>query len=215
AWPQASFDWNEGENSRASRTRFNPTIAAATRSPYPPACRGTASRRRRAVAACRGAQAPLRSVRAADGPASWRPFSKGCGLLRAEARRGAEHHLGQPDDGVERRAQLVAHARKELRLVLARLLQLPALLLDFIEQPHVLNCDHRLVGESRNELNLFVGERPHLRARQSQNADGDTFAQHRHAQYGAKSAQCLGLGPCLILGYTHVGDVNDLTFQQG
>jgi hypothetical protein len=32
-------------------------------------------------------------------------------------------------------AQLVAHAGQELRLALARLRQLPALVLDFIEQP--------------------------------------------------------------------------------
>jgi DNA invertase Pin-like site-specific DNA recombinase len=45
-------------------------------------------------------------------------------LFRAEARRVGDHHLGQADDGVERRAQLMAHAGKELRLVLARQLKL-------------------------------------------------------------------------------------------
>ena len=39
----------------------------------------------------------------------------------------------EPDDGVERGAQLVAHAGDELRLVLARHLQLPVLVLDFVE----------------------------------------------------------------------------------
>ena len=38
-------------------------------------------------------------------------------LFRAEAGRVRDHHLGEPDDGVERRAQLVAHAGDELRLV--------------------------------------------------------------------------------------------------
>src|SRR5262249_9207056 len=32
-----------------------------------------------------------------------------CRLLRAEARRIVHHHLGQPDDGIERGAQLMAH----------------------------------------------------------------------------------------------------------
>src|SRR5215510_9698265 len=54
-------------------------------------------------------------------------------LFCAEARRVFDHHLGQSDDGVERRAQLVAHARYELRLVVARLLELTALLLDLAE----------------------------------------------------------------------------------
>src|SRR5262249_54456464 len=59
----------------------------------------------------------------------------GC-LLGAEARRIGDHHLSQPDDGVERGAQLVADAGYELRLVLARLLELAVLLLYLIEQPH-------------------------------------------------------------------------------
>src|SRR6266571_4461858 len=41
-------------------------------------------------------------------------------LFRAEPRGVRDHHFGQPDDGIERRAQLVAHAGDELRLVLAR-----------------------------------------------------------------------------------------------
>ena len=73
-------------------------------------------------------------------------------------------HLADADDGVERRAQLVAHVGEELRLVLARLRKLAALVLDFVEQPHVLDRDHRLVGEGRDQLDLLVGERPHLGA---------------------------------------------------
>jgi hypothetical protein len=39
-------------------------------------------------------------------------------------------------------------ASEELRLVLARQLELAALVLDFVEQPHVLDGDRRLVSES-------------------------------------------------------------------
>src|SRR5262245_15703803 len=52
-------------------------------------------------------------------------------------------HLGYADDSVERRAQLVAHVGQELRLMLARLGKLSALVLDFLERPHVLNGDNR------------------------------------------------------------------------
>ena len=76
-------------------------------------------------------------------------------------------HLADADDGVERRAQLVAHIGEELRLVLARLGELAALVLDFVEQPHVLDRDHRLVGEGRDQLDLLVGERPHVCARKA------------------------------------------------
>ena len=55
-------------------------------------------------------------------------------LLGAEARRIGHHHLGEADDGVERRAQLVAHVGEELRLVLARHLELAALFLHLREQ---------------------------------------------------------------------------------
>ena len=43
--------------------------------------------------------------------------------------------------------------------------------LDLIEQPHVLDRDHRLVGEGRDELDLLVGERPYLRSVDAMNAD--------------------------------------------
>src|SRR6516164_6916442 len=65
-------------------------------------------------------------------------------------------HLTYADDGVKRRTQLVAHVGEELRLVLARLGELAALRLDFVEQPHVLDRDYRLVGEGRQQLNLTV-----------------------------------------------------------
>ena len=40
-------------------------------------------------------------------------------LFYTEARRVGDHHLGQADDGIKRRAQLVVHAGEELRLALA------------------------------------------------------------------------------------------------
>src|SRR5215467_6903192 len=58
-------------------------------------------------------------------------------LFRAEARRVGDHHLGQSDDGIERRAQLVAHTGKELRLALARQFELAALVLLGYLQRHL------------------------------------------------------------------------------
>ena len=54
----------------------------------------------------------------------------GLRLVRHLAVDAVEDQLGVAEDGVERRAQLVAHVGEELRLVLARDLELPALLLD-------------------------------------------------------------------------------------
>ena len=79
-------------------------------------------------------------------------------FFRAETRRIADHHLGQADDGVERRAQLVAHIGEELGLVLARLRHLAVLILNFFKQPGVLDSDHRLMGEVHDQLDLLVRE---------------------------------------------------------
>ena len=62
----------------------------------------------------------------------------------------------------------MADAGHELRLVLACLLQLPVLVLDFVEQPHVLDRDYRLVGEGLHECDLLVSERLEF-----QSVDGD------------------------------------------
>src|SRR6516165_392921 len=110
-------------------------------------------------------------------------------LFGAEARRVFDHHLGQPDDGVERRTQLVAHAGDELRLVLARQLQLAVLVLDLIEQPHVFDCDHRLIGEGCDELNLLVGERRDLCFPQGNCAERHALTQQWYSQHGPEALQ--------------------------
>ena len=46
-------------------------------------------------------------------------------------------------------------------LLLQRLGQLARARLHLVEQPHVLDRDHRLVGEGRDQFDLLVGERPH------------------------------------------------------
>ena len=81
------------------------------------------------------------------------------------------HQFGIAQDGVERRAQLMAHIGKELRLVLARLFKLPALVLDFVEEAYILNRDSGLVGKCRDQLDLLVGEWLYFRARQTQDTD--------------------------------------------
>ena len=46
-------------------------------------------------------------------------------------------------------------------LLLQCLGELARALLHLVEQPHVLDRDHRLVGEGRDQLDLLVGEWPH------------------------------------------------------
>src|SRR3954471_10322315 len=56
-------------------------------------------------------------------------------------------HFRETNDGIKRRAQLMAHIRQELRFVLARNLKLAALLLDLAEQARVLDREHGLRRE--------------------------------------------------------------------
>ena len=77
--------------------------------------------------------------------------------------------LAQPrrgfDEGIEHRLQIEGRAADDLEhvrgrgLLLERLAQLRGPRLDLVEQPHVLDRDHRLVGEGGDELDLLVGER--------------------------------------------------------
>ena len=54
--------------------------------------------------------------------------------------------------------------------------------LEFLEQPHVLDRDHRLVGEGRDQLDLLVGEGPDLGPPHHDGADEDALPEHRDAQ---------------------------------
>src|SRR5262249_62211025 len=96
---------------------------------------------------------------------------------------------------VEWCAQLVAHAGYELRLVLARLRELPVLILDFVEQPHILNRDHSLIGKGLDQLDLLVGEWSHDRAVQAKHANRCPFPQERHTEYCTKAASFLNFNP--------------------
>ena len=80
-------------------------------------------------------------------PDEWMSLQVVVLLLVDVAEQALEQHFGKADDGVERRAQLVRHVGEELRLVLVRDLELPALVLDLAEQARVLDRDDGLVRE--------------------------------------------------------------------
>ena len=92
-------------------------------------------------------------------------------LLGTEARGIRDHHVGEPDDGVERRAQLVAHIGEELRLVAARDFQLPALFLHLREQIGILDRQHRLGRKGLQELDRVARKFARLLASDDQGAE--------------------------------------------
>jgi hypothetical protein len=69
----------------------------------------------------------------------------------------------------------VAHTGEELRLALACLRELLALVLNFVEQPHIFDRDHRLVGEGREQLDLLWRERSLRDTSHHQHPNGGTL----------------------------------------
>jgi hypothetical protein len=112
-------------------------------------------------------------------------------------------------------AQFVAHVGQKLRLVLACLGELATLVLYLVEQAYVLDRDRRLVGEGRNELDLFVGEWAHLGAGQCQDADRDPLAQHRNPECGSNADQFPSLRKGVVRVGFDIGNMNDFTLEQG
>jgi hypothetical protein len=55
--------------------------------------------------------------------------------------------------------------------------QITSTRLYFVEQPHVLDRNYRLVGEGRDQLNLLVCEGIHLIAREREDTDRCALAQ--------------------------------------
>src|SRR5262249_48120349 len=107
----------------------------------------------------------------------------------------------------------MAHICQELRLVLARLFKLAALVLDFVEEPHVLNRDCGLVGERRDQLDLLVREWLYFRTRQGQNADWNALAQHWDAESCAEVAQSRRFNQGIFWISPYIGNMNRPTFN--
>ena len=73
-------------------------------------------------------------------------------------------------------------------LLLQRFGEIVGALAQFAEQPRVLDGDDGLRGEVLHQLDLFVGERPHLLAIDADRADEFVILQHRHDDEGAMPA---------------------------
>ena len=74
------------------------------------------------------------------------------------------------------------------RLLLQRLGELAGARLHLVEQPHILDGDHRLVGERGDQFDLLVGERSYLRTRQHDHANRCAVAHERDAKNSSEPA---------------------------
>src|SRR5262249_53937831 len=91
-----------------------------------------------------------------------------------------EDELGIAEDGIERRAQLMAHIGEELRFMLARLRELPAFVLDLMEQVRVLDRQHRLGGKRLQQVDGLLWELAWPLASDHESADDALGAEQRN-----------------------------------
>src|SRR5262245_1315176 len=88
---------------------------------------------------------------------------------------------------------------------------------ELLEQPHVLNGDHRLIGEGFEQLDLSLCERTDFCPANLNRTDCETITQQRRCQHSAK-AGCYteGLGPWeLGFGCSEIMDVDRLPINDG
>ena len=84
------------------------------------------------------------------------------------------------------------------------------LLLQFREQPHVLDGDHGLGGKGLEQCDLPVRERPHVEARHGDGADRFALSKHRDRQTGPEACVDKGRRGVLRVG-RHVRNVDNHT----
>src|SRR5260370_309331 len=93
--------------------------------------------------------------------------------------------------------------------------QLAVLVLNLVEQPHVLDGNYRLVGESRDKLDFLLRKRPHYGPRQSNNANWVSLSQERHTKHGAKGVKFDKFGHGVFRIALSVWNVNYLALEHG
>ena len=91
--------------------------------------------------------------------------------------------IGAGDDRVQHRVEVERRAHRAAHLaqggeLLHRALELTRARAELLEQPHVLHCDHRLIRECLDQLDLPLGESPLPPARYRNHADHLARPQH-------------------------------------
>jgi hypothetical protein len=97
--------------------------------------------------------------------------------------------------------------------VLAGQFKLAAFVLNLVEEPHVLDRNHCLVGEGGCELDLFLGEGSYLRTLQDKHTDRERFAQQRNGQHAVCSGHFLDVAASIFRIGQHVRNLDGPPFQ--
>ena len=113
---------------------------------------------------------------------------------------------------VDSRIHRLADLAERLQLT-NRLREFAGPRLHLVEQPHVLDRNHRLVGEGGDQLDLLVGERPHRLALQDDDSDRRSFAQQGNAQHCANAAHFRLFDHLVAWIGEHVGNLDRFTLR--
>ena len=91
--------------------------------------------------------------------------------------------------------------------------QLVRPLLQFAEQPRILDRDHRLIGEGAHQFDLPLAEQLDPFPRETNRADHGPFAQQRHPKNGTSPGRH-SLGPGVVRVGQDVRDMHHSAFEQ-
>ena len=92
--------------------------------------------------------------------------------------------------------------------------QLGLALAQLVEQPRILDRDHRLIGEAGGQLDLLVREGLDARADKPKYADQCLLAQQRNAEQRAVADDLLSFPIGVFRVLQHIGDVDRSTLQR-
>ena len=150
--------YDSGSGSARTSATVDRLSCLTTRSMAAPASPGETGSRLHAISANAGG-VPLQRATAQNLAVAER--HRVPNLASQMPRRILQHRLEHRLQFARRAADDLQHLRGR-RLLLQRLGQIARARLHLVEQPHVLDRDHRLVGEGRDQLDLLVGERLHV-----------------------------------------------------
>jgi hypothetical protein len=132
----------------------------------------------------------------------------------ADAHRVLQDHLKHRLQFASRRTDDAQYLRGR-SLLLQRFAKLARALLFGLEQSHVLDGNRRLIGEGRQQLNLFLGEWTNARALYNDHTNREPFAQQRHTKHRMEATKLCRFKKRIFRVALNVGNMNRPAFQDG
>ena len=84
-------------------------------------------------------------------------------------------------------------------------------LVEFLEQPHVLDGDHRLIGKGFDQRNLALCEGLHLAPPHAQGTDRRTILKQRHREDGSIAELTLIADENILRIVVHIFDMDNVS----